>query len=40
MAEEKKELLDDNEKKEPKEVVIPEFYRDLKADPDQKGLWH
>ena len=23
-----------------KQVVIPEFYRDLKADPEQKGLWH
>ena len=23
-----------------KQVVIPEFYRDLNADPEQKGLWH
>ena len=29
-----------NEEKEPKEVVIPEFYRDLKEDPESKGLWH
>ena len=23
-----------------KDVVIPEFYRDLKEDPEFKGLWH
>ena len=23
-----------------KQVVIPEFYRDLNADAEQKGLWH
>jgi tRNA (guanine-N7-)-methyltransferase len=25
---------------EEKEIVIPEFYRDLKEDPEKKGLWH
>ncbi|SHJ10710.1 tRNA (guanosine(46)-N(7))-methyltransferase TrmB [Fibrobacter sp. UWP2] len=28
------------EEKKEKEVVIPEFYRDLNEDPEQKGLWH
>ena len=23
-----------------KEVIIPEFFRDLKEDPESKGLWH
>ena len=28
------------EEKAPKEVVIPEFYRDLSQDPQMKALWH
>ena len=36
------ELKEENcaEAKAPKEVIIPEFYRDLNADPEQKALWH
>ena len=26
--------------KEEKEIVVPEFYRDLSEDPEKKGLWH
>ena len=39
MAEEtNNEILE--EEKAPKEVVIPEFYRDLSQDPQMKALWH
>ena len=40
MTEENNDIITDNEEKAPKEVIIPEFYRDLNADPEQKGLWH
>ena len=34
------EALNESEEKVEKDVVIPEFYRDLKEDPESKGLWH
>ena len=39
MAEENNEVLNEEEKVE-KEVIIPEFYRDLNQDPQMKALWH
>ena len=40
MAEENNNEIFNEEEKAPKEVVIPEFYRDLSQDPQMKALWH
>ena len=37
---EKKETSGSEEQKREREIVIPEFYRDLNEDPELKGLWH
>ena len=40
MADENNNEVLNEEQKAPKEVVIPEFYRDLTQDPNMKALWH
>ena len=40
MTEENNGIINDSEEKAPKEVVIPEFFRDLKQDEKDRGIWH
>jgi hypothetical protein len=40
MTEEKNDIINNSEEKAPKEVVIPEFFRDLKQDEKDRGIWH